>query len=283
MHRTAVLITNGNIMSMLALAGWMRTHGAGIRKVYVTRRLPSCKSNLRGVWELLNHSGRAYTYLKVWTNRLFPRKLRGKGLPAGVGDFLRHLGLDTPVVELDSVNTDAVVGEVRDLAPDYLVSFSATQRFKDPLVETPRVAAVNVHYGALPAYAGLSPYFWHLHNREETFGVTLHRIIAKLDAGPIIEQDIQPIADERTCLGLCMRMASRVSPMLNRLFGGETSVEDARPQPAKGRTYFRHPTKTQVRAFQAAGCRMLDNTTKQAAVERVQQVAAGGSGAQRAS
>jgi len=264
-----VLVTNGNAMSMLALGPWLLRHGTGLRKVYVTYKLPSAKGNLRGVAAMLFHSGWDYTYLKIWTNVLFPRRLRRQGLPASVSDLVSALGLPAAVEPVASVNTDRVVSEIRSQGVDYLVSFSATQRFRDPLIAAPRIGAVNVHYGALPAYAGLSPYFWHLHDRQPAFGVTLHRITPALDAGPIIEQDHGTTEGAGSALEVLLRMAERVSPMLCRFFEGETSLGDARPQPTEGRSYFRHPTRRQVRHFRGGGHRMVDRNAKCRATERV--------------
>lgn len=257
-----VLITNGNLPSMLALADWITQHGDKLAKVYVTYRLPSSKSNLRGVADLLISSGVAYTFLKIWINRIAPLQLRRRGVPASVADFIRHRGLKVPVEPVDSVRTPAIIEEIRSLEPDILVSFSATQRFNEPLIAAPRIGAINVHYGALPRYAGLSPYYWHLHNGERQFGVTLHRIEPQLDAGGIIEQVIDDIGTTQTCLDLLLRMADQVSPLLNRFFEGCVGLDDARPQDLSERSYFRHPDRRQVRAFHARGLRMMDRESR---------------------
>jgi len=270
---TCVLITNGNMMSMLALGEWLLRYGSGILKIYVTYRLPSAKSNLRGVLDMLLHSGWSYTYAKLWANRLAPVWLHRRALPASVAEFAELCGLEAPVEAVASVNSDEVVGEIRTLAPQYLMSFSATQRFKEPLIDVPSRGAVNTHYGALPAYAGLSPYYWHLHHKEARFGVTLHRIVPKLDAGPIIEQTVGSMAGATTALDVLCRMADCVSPMLNRFFAGRTTLEQARPQPAEGRSYFRHPTRKQVREFKAAGFRMMDAAARKRVFERVAELA----------
>ena len=261
-EKSTVLITNGNAMSMIALADWLIAHGDKLQKVYVTYRLPSSKSNLRGIADILANSGPSYMALKVWTNRWLPWQLRASGLPSGIPELLESLRLNCPVVAVDSVNKKAVVDEMRALAPDYLLSFSATQRFSDDLIGTPKKAALNVHYGALPAYAGLSPYFWHLYNEASTFGVTLHNITPRLDAGPIIEQTHGTAADAKSCLALALRMAGHVSPLLLRFYNEHTSADTAQPQPSEGRSYFRHPTKAQVQEFKRSGYQFMDKVAR---------------------
>lgn len=268
-----VLITNGNVMSMIALGEWMCRHGEKLSKIYVTYRLPSEKSNLVGVFRMLRKSGWSYTHFKIWANKILPFLLRRRGLPASVEEFAHACGLRVPVEPVASVNTGEVVSEIRSLEVDYLVSFSATQRFKESLIESPRKGAINTHYGALPAYAGLSPYYWHLHNGESRFGVTLHRIVSKLDAGPVVEQTISEMKDAKTALGVLLRMAACVSPMLCRFFEGQTTLEEARPQPSEGRSYFRHPTRAQVREFKSNGYRMMSRDSKGRLLERVEELA----------
>lgn len=260
-------------MSMIALGEWICRHGANLAKIYLTYRLPSEKSNVLGVLKMLRKSGWSYTYLKVWANKIFATRLRRSALPASVAEYVKLCGLDVPVEPVASVNDEEVVREIRSLGLDYLMSFSATQRFKEPLIRSPQKAAINTHYGALPAYAGLSPYYWYLHNQEKTFGVTLHRIVSKLDAGPIIEQTTGSMEGARTALEVQLRMAACVSPMLCRFFEGKTSLERARPQPATGRSYFRHPTRQQVREFKRRGYRMLDRDSKRMSLERTSQLA----------
>lgn len=272
-NRSFVLITNGNAMSMMALGEWLAQYGSGLQKVYITYKLPSTKGNLRGVWDMFCNSGWSYTYMKIWANKILPAMLRKKGLPGNVPDFLRHCGLDVPVQPVASVNAPEILDEIRSLAPDYLISFSATQRFKDNLIELPTKGAINTHYGALPAYAGLSPYYWHLANKEPQFGVTLHQIVSKLDAGPIIEQGIESMDEATTCLDVLYQMACCVSPMLCRFFEGTTGLNDVTPQPTEGRTYFRHPTRGQVAQFKADGFKMMSKASQEKIIERISQLA----------
>lgn len=53
---------------------------------------------------------------------------------------------------------------------------------------------VNVHPSLLPHYRGPSPDFWQLDDAVPTSGVTLHRIDAGVDTGPILLQAEFPVA-----------------------------------------------------------------------------------------
>lgn len=268
-----VLITNGNLLSLLSLGDWLRRHHAQLAAVLVTTRLPSQKNNVVGVLSMLRSSGWGYTHFKLLTNVLLPRRLRRLGLPTSVAEYLRWLGSPTEVVPTPYVNPPEVVARVRSLRPEILMSFSATTRFKDPLLETPTRAAINTHYALLPAYAGLSPYFWYLRNQEPECGVTLHRIVPKLDAGPIIEQQRFSTAGLRTVFAVLRAQMAHVSPMLNRFYAGETSEQHATPQDLSRRSYFGHPTRADVRALRANGNAFYERRDIEAVIERVRELA----------
>ena len=159
MDNSCVIVTSGNLFSMLMLSGWLPQHGHNIRKVYVTYRLPSSKSNVREVLRLLCRSGFAYTYYKIWMNRLGPLALRLHGLPYSLLPYIRWSGLTIPVEPVATINAEAVVSDIRHVAPDYLISINATEKFSETVVRAPTKASLNFHGSLLPAYAGLSPYF----------------------------------------------------------------------------------------------------------------------------
>lgn len=263
-----VLITNGNLASLIALRDWLDAHGQSIVKVYITYKLPSSKSNLQGLFSLLMTSGWSYTWLKIWVNKIAPLILRVQGKPSSVKNYLQVIAPAVPVELIDSVKAESVLAEIRSLNPDILVSFSATQRFPDSLINIFTSGAINVHYGALPRYAGLSPYFWHLYNNERYYGVTLHRIESKLDAGGVVEQK-EDLINSNDCLSLMIKMASKVSPMLNNFFAGLTSIDELVLQDSSRRTYFGHPTVDQVKEFHSNGFKMMDGESRKLLLEKV--------------
>lgn len=247
------LITNGNLLSMISLGDFLLDHRADIAAVFVTTRLPSQQSNLMGLISMLRQSGWDYTHFKIYLNRLLPMRLKRQGLPASVAELLALAGCSAMIREVPNINAPAVIEEVRATRPEILLSFSATQKFSDALISAPSRCAINAHYALLPAYAGLSPYFWYLHQQEKDCGVTLHQIVSKLDAGPVIEQRRFPTEGIRTVAALLLKQMEIVSPMLARFYEGTTSEKSATPQDLSKRSYFRHPTRRQVAEFRRRG------------------------------
>ena len=270
-----VLITNGNLLSLISLGDFLQLYHDQLAAVFVTTRLPSQRSNLMGVWSMFRRSGLAYTHFKLLTNLLLPRRLRRHGLPDSVPAMLRRMDCSADVVETPDINAPQIVERIRSFAPEILLSFSATSRFKDPLLKIPSRVAINAHYALLPAYAGLSPYFWYLRNGENECGVTLHRIVAKLDAGPLIEQQRFSMHGLDTVFAVLREQMARISPMLIRFYRGETSEHQAQPQDLTRRTYFKHPTRRDVAELRRRGFRFYQPEDLSAVIAWVDELARG--------
>ena len=103
-----------------------------------------------------------------------------------------------PVRAVADINDPAFVAEIAALRPDFLLSFQAAQLLKAPLLETPIMGALNLHFGPLPRYRGVAPIAWAIINGEAATGVTLHHINVGVDNGPIISSKAVPIRPEDT-------------------------------------------------------------------------------------
>lgn len=266
---STVLITNGNLLSMLSLGDWLYHHGHHLKAVVITTKLPSTKSNLTGLWKMYLRSGFNYTYFKLNTNRFLPSRLAARGLPTTIPQLIRLYRLPTDIIYADNVNDADVIRRIRSYEPSVLLSFSATSRFSDALIEVPSRVALNIHYALLPEYAGLSPYYWYVHHRETVAGITMHVIHSKLDAGPIICQERFDAQGITSVTGLLIRQMELVSPVLCRYYDGDLHENRATPQNLTKRTYYRHPTRQQVSDFKH---RRLQFTTQQD-VNRVMEMA----------
>jgi methionyl-tRNA formyltransferase len=133
-----------------------------------------------------------------------------------------------------------------------LLAAGATHIFKEALIGSAPLA-INLHPSLLPRHAGLSPYYWCLHDGDRRGGGTLHRIIPKLDAGPVIDQRAFDLAGVRTVLQVIQKVWDINNAMLIDLYDGKTKEAEAAPQNVAERTYHRNPTRAQVREFRKRG------------------------------
>ena len=93
-----------------------------------------------------------------------------------------------------SINEPGNIEKVRKIAPDFLLSFYYRNMIKPELLEIPARGALNLHGSWLPKYRGRVPVNWAVINGETETGATLHYMVAKPDAGDIVDQEKVAIA-----------------------------------------------------------------------------------------
>jgi methionyl-tRNA formyltransferase len=113
-----------------------------------------------------------------------------------VAALARRHGL--AVVTTDDASRPDVVAGVRAAAPDFLFSFYFRRMIApDVLAIAPR-GAFNMHGSLLPNYRGRVPVNWAVLRGERATGATLHEMVAKPDAGRIVDQASVPILPNDT-------------------------------------------------------------------------------------
>ena len=101
-----------------------------------------------------------------------------------------------------NLNDPAFIETLRTMDSDLLVSVQAAQIMRRGLLETPRLGAVNLHFGPLPRYRGVAPIAWAIINDEAETGVTLHVMDPGIDSGPILAAAAVPIGRDETARSL---------------------------------------------------------------------------------
>jgi folate-dependent phosphoribosylglycinamide formyltransferase PurN len=81
---------------------------------------------------------------------------------------------------------------IQQLRPDLAV-IVGTYILKESVFAIPRLGAINLHSGKVPEFRGSAPAFWELYHGEVAVGVTIHRVVASLDAGPVLAQEMFPL------------------------------------------------------------------------------------------
>jgi methionyl-tRNA formyltransferase len=102
-----------------------------------------------------------------------------------------------PCITPDDANDDDTVARVRALAPRFVFSLYYRQMLKAPLLDSAR-EAYNLHGSLLPRYRGRVPVNWAVIRGERETGATLHAMVAKPDAGAIVDQQAVPILPDDT-------------------------------------------------------------------------------------
>jgi methionyl-tRNA formyltransferase len=119
--------------------------------------------------------------------------------------------------------------EIRRLAPDYLLAGYYRSLLPLPLLALARWGALNMHGSLLPRYRGRAPVNWAIANGETQTGATLHYMVERPDAGPIVAQEAVAIGPNEHALSVSMAVAAAAA----RLLTGVLPVMAAGPPPGR--------------------------------------------------
>jgi methionyl-tRNA formyltransferase len=167
--------------------------------------------------------------------------------PAGRQQRLAPTGIETAARALDigsvltpeRLRAPEAIAAVLALEPDLLVLADYGQIVPTPLLES-RYGALNLHPSLLPRHRGATPLPAAILAGDAETGVSLMRMDAGLDTGPIVTQTRVALDGRETTPQLEDRLETVAADLLDRSLGpwlrGELA---ARPQPTDGVTLTR--------------------------------------------
>jgi len=117
------------------------------------------------------------------------------------------LRLGLPVLQPKSARDPAFLETLRELNPDLIVVAAYGQILPQTLLDLPRHGCINVHTSLLPRWRGAAPIQWAIASGDAETGVTLMRMDAGLDTGPMIAAARTRITDSDTGATLHDRLA----------------------------------------------------------------------------
>lgn len=112
-----------------------------------------------------------------------------------------------PLLQPERARGEAFLAEVRAFAPDISVVVAYGQILKPEVLEAPRLGSINIHASLLPELRGAAPIHWAIIRGYETTGVTIMRMEAGLDSGPVLFKVAEPIGPEETSSELTTRLS----------------------------------------------------------------------------
>ena len=139
-----------------------------------------------------------------------------------------------PILQPENVNDPAVLAQLRSYRAEVFVTAAYGQLLKQELLDIPPQGAVNLHASILPKYRGAAPIHAAIQAGETETGVTIFRIVRKLDAGPILAVETTSIGPAETTGELHDRLAVLAAPLTIRVLDDleagrieETAQDDA--------------------------------------------------------
>lgn len=99
-----------------------------------------------------------------------------------------------------------LINQIKDQKPEYIFSVYSRIILNKDVLGIPSNGCINIHPSLLPKYAGPVPTAWAILNNEKEVGVTIHKMVKKIDAGPIMYQKKIKIKKDETGFELHKRV-----------------------------------------------------------------------------
>jgi methionyl-tRNA formyltransferase len=134
--------------------------------------------------------------------------------PAGRGRALRPspvklvaLEESIAVLQPERARGDEFLTALRALEPELSIVVAYGQILPRAVLDVPTLGSINVHASLLPELRGAAPISWAIRLGHELTGVTIMRMVERMDAGAIMHQVAEPILEEETASDLWLRLS----------------------------------------------------------------------------
>ena len=181
-------------------------------------------------------AGKDFSVVAVVTQ---PDKPKGRDLkltPSPVKVLAEKLNI--PVLQPLKARDENFIGQMRELKLDLMVVVAYGQILPQKLLDVPPHGCLNVHTSLLPKYRGAAPIQWAIADGEPETGVTIMKMDAGLDTGPMLATRRTPILASDDSQVLHDRLALLGAELLVETIPAYVSGKIApQPQPAEGGSY----------------------------------------------
>lgn len=121
--------------------------------------------------------------------------------------------LDLPVIKANRLD-DGVTDQVARLEADLGVIVAYGGLVREPLLSTPRLGWVNLHFSLLPRWRGAAPVQRAVMAGDAETGAAVFQLVAGLDAGDVFAELRLPIPADATAGELLDALAEEGAPLL---------------------------------------------------------------------
>jgi methionyl-tRNA formyltransferase len=124
-------------------------------------------------------------------------------------------GFNLPVATPNSLkNNRGLISKLKSLDPDFLVLASYSKIIPKEILSIPKKGAVNIHPSLLPKYRGPSPVQAAILNGETRTGITIMKMVEKVDVGGILASARLRISSKDTAVSLSDKLATLASKLI---------------------------------------------------------------------
>lgn len=170
-----------------------------------------------------------------------PDRPAGRGQKLGVSAVKREAEQHSiPCFQPETLRTPEAVESLLGWQPDIIVVVAFGQILKQPVLDAAGQGCINVHASLLPRWRGAAPIQYAIRAGDTRSGITVMKMDAGLDSGPILEQQSIALAADETGASLHDKLAMLGGQLLPTVLSDYISGKIApRPQPIEGITVAR--------------------------------------------
>jgi methionyl-tRNA formyltransferase len=181
-------------------------------------------------------------------------ELRGPPIKAVARDEM------VPIYQPESARDPHFIGLLKELGPDISVVIAYGQILRKEVLDIPQHGSINAHASLLPELRGAAPINWALARGYDKTGVTIMRMVEKMDAGPIIHQVEEPIGADETFSDLWLRLSEiSAEALVESLAMIESGAAAEREQDEARATYAPRITRDHARIDWTLGATTISN------------------------
>ncbi|RJO64547.1 MAG: methionyl-tRNA formyltransferase [Myxococcales bacterium] len=118
----------------------------------------------------------------------------------------RAEALGIRVLQPEKSKDEIFLAELEAIGADAFAVFAFGQILPRRLIDMPRLGCFNAHASLLPALRGAAPINWAIIRGEPVSGMTVQRVVFKLDAGPTAWAKTVPVAARETARSLTQKL-----------------------------------------------------------------------------
>lgn len=167
-----------------------------------------------------------------------------------LGEACRRRGI--PCVVVNNVNGADWRDQMQRSGAELIVSFHFDQILNGDSIATASKGGVNVHAGLLPCHRGPVPTLHALLEPTPRFGVTVHRLVPQIDAGPILAQSTMNLPDDITALTAARLLHQKAVELLHQTLLA-IRMEKISELSTETLPYCGFPTARQLRELSRSG------------------------------
>jgi len=171
--------------------------------------------------------------------------------------------LNIPVSQPQRLKDPEAFDQLLQWNPDVIVVAAFGQILRQKVLDLPRFGCINVHASYLPRWRGAAPIQAAILHGDESSGVSIMRMDAGIDTGPVLLQEKMPIAVDETLSSLTVKLADQGASLLLKALEGYLGGRIfPQVQPSEGATYAPMLTKDEGRLDFSESARVIDRKVR---------------------